>query len=561
MSSWPSGELGPAVHAPGLGIPRFTLIPKRILGDGFAHFASRASAWMSNGVLRAVPFPEDPAFESLFEVLGGDEVAVRGSDGSCVDWGLAIHPRGRCRMSTGRRPGVRSLFGSGASAVITGCQLLFLAAFGLVGLVVFWQAFVLRLVREGWKEGIWVGLLPLLFTAVAAAGIWAIFWFHRVEARTEAEFAGSPAFPAAPEAVSGALKPVESRWSRTGSTLGMALFWNSMVLFFLIADVAILVEGEKVAMGIFMAIFLVPFVLVGLFLIGNARRGIRGLRNPVPEITVGRAGLPLGEAVPFEWRFAGRTDRLTGLRITLEGTERATKREERVQGGRRSRTLLTEEKRFAELEVVAVDDAASIAGGAGRDPRPGGDGPVAEDEERGDRLAAEGHGRDPEEAARGGRVRGRGRPGRPRGRCVVIRLTLREGRTTFRPGEDVAGTVSWQGEAQAPARSPSGSSGRPTASALRRRKSWPRSGWRTCGPPRRERSASGCRTFPSASGGGSSRSFGESRRSPRARRKPQSLELEVSPSGHEILLCPETEAVPRDVAREPGGSRWEAARS
>ncbi len=274
-------------------------------------------------------------------------------------------------MNTRKAPGVRFRLGSGVSAVITGFQLLFLAGFGIVGLVVFWQAFVLRLVRDGWKEDIWVGLLPLLFTAVAAAGIWAIFWFHRVEARSDAEFAGSPASPTAPVVVSGTLKPVESRWSRTGSTLGMALFWNAVVLFFLIADVAILVEGEKVAMGVFLAIFLVPFVLIGLFLIGNAGRGIRGLRNPVPQITVGRAGLPLGEAVPFEWRFEGRTERLTGLRITLEGNERATKREEKVEDGRRSRTVLTEEKCFAEFEVVAVDDPASVAGGAGEIRVPG----------------------------------------------------------------------------------------------------------------------------------------------------------------------------------------------
>ena len=84
-------------------------------------------------------------------------------------------------MGTLKKPGGRFGFGSGAFSLIVGCQVLFLAAFGIVGLVVFWYAFVLRLVREGWREDIWVGLLPLVFTAFAAIGIWAILWFNRVE--------------------------------------------------------------------------------------------------------------------------------------------------------------------------------------------------------------------------------------------------------------------------------------------------------------------------------------------------------------------------------------------
>lgn len=70
-------RFGPAVHAPGLGIPLLTLVPKSVGGERLARWASRAVAWKSNGILRPVAFPEDPAFESLFEVLGGDETALR----------------------------------------------------------------------------------------------------------------------------------------------------------------------------------------------------------------------------------------------------------------------------------------------------------------------------------------------------------------------------------------------------------------------------------------------------------------------------------------------------
>lgn len=78
LAEW---QLGPAVHAPGLGMPRLTLFPRTVVGERLTRWAIRAVAWRSGGVLRPVAFPEDPAFESLFEVLGADEAAVRG----CLD--------------------------------------------------------------------------------------------------------------------------------------------------------------------------------------------------------------------------------------------------------------------------------------------------------------------------------------------------------------------------------------------------------------------------------------------------------------------------------------------
>jgi hypothetical protein len=261
-------------------------------------------------------------------------------------------------MGTRKKPGGRFGFGSGVFSLFMGCQVLFLAVLGIGGFVVFWQAFVLRLVRRGWSGDIWVGLLPLVFTVFAAIGIWATFRFSRTE--VEEPLPSSTI----PEGSAGTLKPVESRESRTRSALGLALFWNLIVAFFVAADVAILVGGEKVGLGIFMALFLIPFVLIGLHLAGNAWRAIRGQRNPVPAITLGRAGLPLGEAVPFEWRFTGRTDRLTRLRITLEGAERSTRSEESTGGGQRSRTIRTEEKGFAQIEVFATEDPVSVVNGS-----------------------------------------------------------------------------------------------------------------------------------------------------------------------------------------------------
>ena len=261
-------------------------------------------------------------------------------------------------MNTRKKPGGRFVFGSGVSSIVLVIQSLFLLAFGVVGLWAFWYAFVVKLYRKGFTDDLWVGLLPLVFVAVSAGGIAALLWFHWV--RDEEPLPASTV----PEPGDDTLVPVETRWSRVRSSAGLAAFWNFIVLFFVAADVAIFMSGEKPALGVLLALFLIPFVLVGLHLAGNARRDIRGLLNPVPRITLGRAGLPVGEAVPFEWRFTGRTERFRGLRITLEGIEKATDAGD-AQGGGRGGTTRSESKGFAEIEVFTSEDPAACAGGTG----------------------------------------------------------------------------------------------------------------------------------------------------------------------------------------------------
>ena len=69
-------ELVPAVHAPGLRVPRLTL-ERRSGAVSLGNCGGRSPFWQDGGALPPVRFPEDPTFEAAFDVRGADAGAVR----------------------------------------------------------------------------------------------------------------------------------------------------------------------------------------------------------------------------------------------------------------------------------------------------------------------------------------------------------------------------------------------------------------------------------------------------------------------------------------------------
>jgi hypothetical protein len=134
---------------------------------------------------------------------------------------------------------------------------------------------------------------------------------------------------------------------------------------------------------------------------------------------------------------------------------------------------------------------------------------------------------------------------------VVIRITLRDGRTAFRPGDEVAGTVSC----------PGGGGTRSIAVRLL----W--STYGKCTPDSNVVAEERLDDLRAASEGAFRLRLPEAPFSFRGRlvalfwrveatsegekADTATLELEVSPTGREVLLCPEAEAVPRALARDP----------
>lgn len=145
-----------------------------------------------------------------------------------------------------------------------------------------------------------------------------------------------------PKAVSrrAVLKTAVSPVSKLVLALIFAAFWNGVVSIFLIDVIAGFRRGSP---DWFEALFMTPFVAIGLVAIGAAVYFLLALANPRPFVTATNPAA-LGESFEVEWETAGKVERIRSFRITLEGREEATY----TQGT----TTSTDKETFAVLEVA-----------------------------------------------------------------------------------------------------------------------------------------------------------------------------------------------------------------
>ncbi|RME94613.1 MAG: DUF3592 domain-containing protein [Verrucomicrobia bacterium] len=223
------------------------------------------------------------------------------------------------------------------------------------------------LVRE-WTGAMWLGLLPLIFVAVGAGGVlWGIRRLRGGAAPVTAGAAvsGAPAPPAVvgqpaagtaagegDEVEPGELKPASGPVKSFVVMLLVAGFWNGLVSVFVFQAVQEWARGRRPWM---LTLFLVPFVLVGLGLIGGVFYTFLKLFNPRVHLRVSNVRPRLGETVRIRWRLVGRAGRVRRLRLALEGVEEATYR--------RGTQSYTDRETFFEQTLVEATAPAEIREG------------------------------------------------------------------------------------------------------------------------------------------------------------------------------------------------------
>ena len=167
------------------------------------------------------------------------------------------------------------------------------------------------LVRH-FTTGMWLGLLPLVFLA---AGLFGVVHFARGGARPQ------PVVPAAGPAGPVTLRPQTSPVAKLIGTIFAAAFWNGIVAVFVTQAVRGWQRGHP---DYFLTLFLVPFVLVGLALLGGIGYFLLALFNPRLRLTLSARSIPVGGAAELRWEMSGRARALRRLEIVLEGREEAT---------------------------------------------------------------------------------------------------------------------------------------------------------------------------------------------------------------------------------------------
>lgn len=105
----------------------------------------------------------------------------------------------------------------------------------------------------------------------------------------------------------------------------------------------------------FLTIFLIPFVLIGLVLIGVIFYDLLKLFNPHVEVTLSTR-LQLGRTTELSWLTKGRVSALKKLSITLEGKEEAK--------STRGTSTCTDKETFAAIPIRETTAAFDMRSGS-----------------------------------------------------------------------------------------------------------------------------------------------------------------------------------------------------
>lgn len=251
-------------------------------------------------------------------------------------------------------------------AISVGCVIAILSVFVVLGLsVTGLLAFVQPEMPGSGRQLIRWGLALLVAVLLAMGGVVGIALALRRGPREAIAPKAAKWLPdAAVKKQGGPIRPMHARpgpvtlvpsttaRGRFLALLVFALIWNGIVSVFAFNVVKDWAGGAGDACA---TAFLVPFVLIGAAVIVWAFHSLLAMFNPRPVVTLGTAGLALGESTELAWEFVGRHDRIRRLVIRLEGREEATYR--------RGTDTVTDKAVFAIVPLVETTNWAEIRRG------------------------------------------------------------------------------------------------------------------------------------------------------------------------------------------------------
>jgi hypothetical protein len=208
--------------------------------------------------------------------------------------------------------------------------------------------------ERGFTGSFLFGLIPLVFIVVGVGGAAAVGIAGSKKASRRRRASAEPG-RIREEISTGGATTLEPKAGPVGRLLVVILitaFWNGIVSIFVWQLVKGWNQGSPDGC---LALFLVPFVLIGLLLLTAVPYQFLALFNPRPRVTVSRSSLPLGEAAQLSWSFAGSPRRIRRLTLTVEGREEATYRQ-----GTNTRTA---KETFYSATLLETENRMEIPGG------------------------------------------------------------------------------------------------------------------------------------------------------------------------------------------------------
>ena len=222
-------------------------------------------------------------------------------------------------------------------------------------------------IHRGWVPDMWWLLFPIPFLGVGAVALLAATGaIHFPSSKSPGKPSSWRPEPVAdsplPESFAPAgpvtLKPETTPVQVLLAASFFAIFWNGIVSIFVWGIVSKFWRRGFAAVEWFPALFLVPFVLVGIGLCLFVIYTLLSLFNPRPMLIVNSDSIPLGEELEVNWSFSRRPNSIREFKISLKGTEKATYR--------RGTSTTTDKATFAEILVVETNDPFEMEQGTAK---------------------------------------------------------------------------------------------------------------------------------------------------------------------------------------------------
>ncbi|MEO0513806.1 MAG: DUF3592 domain-containing protein [Planctomycetota bacterium] len=195
---------------------------------------------------------------------------------------------------------------------------------------------------RGWNHNIWFVGIPLVFVVIGGGGL---FWMLRSGSRGDSKTRGATgADRVGPRSVDDwlpalvkktlrdggidgrvggddldAVSPTKSRWGKLGFVLLFTLIWEG-VTFAVVWNIV----QDGIKDNVVPALFMIPFVLVGIGCLVGVIYMLLAMSNPIVRMRFDPRVIPLGSPLRVDWRIDGRAERFERLMVTVEAAERAT---------------------------------------------------------------------------------------------------------------------------------------------------------------------------------------------------------------------------------------------
>jgi hypothetical protein len=215
--------------------------------------------------------------------------------------------------------------------------------------------------KRGFHAKLLLALFPLPFLLIGVGGL-AATWRGKIvtDDKTTKPWIAQRSVRASDGLATGRVadggrEVLRPKFSAKAKFLGVtliAVFWNGIISIFVAGLVNDFRYGHPSWFGL---LFMLPFVVVGVALVGGVVYQFLAIFNPRPTLALSSSVIPLGGAAELTWSFSGRAGRIGEFTVMLRGVEEARYR--------KGTSTYTDRNTFYEMELYRTSDPSEIAAG------------------------------------------------------------------------------------------------------------------------------------------------------------------------------------------------------